>query len=227
MQYVVLIPSYEPSELLINLLKEIPEEYNIVIVDDGSGDEYKNIFKEAKKYAHVITYKENMGKGYALKTGLRYIKDRFIKYVVVTMDSDGQHRIEDAKTIASFAAHHPSILVLGRRSWNKMTPLRSRIGNTITRFIYKTKTGLSIYDTQTGLRAFSYELIDYMLEMEGNRFEYEMNVLLNLGKNNILFKEIPIETIYLNKNKSSHFKTIKDAIRIYKEIFKWHKNKKH
>lgn len=221
MKYIILIPAYEPDEKLIDLLTTIDENINIIVVNDGSGKEYNKIFKEAKKYAHIISYEENKGKGYALKQGLSYIKNRFDNYVVVTMDSDGQHTLNDALKLCKYAETYKDILVLGKRNWNKKTPLRSRIGNTITRFVFDTITGINIYDTQTGLRAFSYKLIDYMLNNPGNRYEYEMNVLLNLKNSGIRYHEIPIETIYIDNNKKSHFKTIKDSYKIYKNIFKW------
>ena len=211
MKYIILIPAYEPDEKLIDLLTTIDENINIIVVNDGSGKEYNKIFKEAKKYAHIISYEENKGKGYALKQGLSYIKNRFDNYVVVTMDSDGQHTLNDALKLCKYAETYKDILVLGKRNWNKKTPLRSRIGNTITRFVFDTITGINIYDTQTGLRAFSYKLIDYMLNNPGNRYEYEMNVLLNLKNSGIRYHEIPIETIYIDNNKKSHFKTIKDS----------------
>ena len=225
MKYIILIPAYEPDEKLIELLSSIDEEINVIVVNDGSGKEYNKVFKEAKKYAHIISYEKNMGKGYALKQGLSYIKKRFNDYVVITIDSDGQHRIDDALKLGKYAGIYKDILVLGKRMWDKKTPLRSRFGNAITRFVFHKMTGISIYDTQTGLRAFSYKLIDYMLDNPGNRYEYEMNVLLNLKNSGIRYHEIPIETIYIDNNKKSHFKTIKDSYKIYNNIFKW-KHKK-
>ena len=224
MKYIILIPTLKPDQTLISLLKIIDKKFDIIIVDDGSGEKYQPIFNEAKKYAHVISYEENKGKGYALKTGLKYIKDNYETYIVVTMDSDGQHTIKDAIKLCNFVNDNPNTLALGKRKWDKHTPLRSRFGNYITRRIYRKFTKLAIYDTQTGLRAFSNELIDYMLNIAGNRYEYEMNVLLNLHKNNIKYQEIPISTIYPDKNKTSHFHSLKDSYKIYKAIFKWKKN---
>ena len=221
MKYVILIPSYEPDDKLIELLKSIPKDMDVIVVNDGSGEKFKDVFKVVKKYAHLIEYNENKGKGYALKEGLKYIKNNYQDYVVATMDGDLQHDIDDAMKLLKYANIHNQVLVLGRRTWNNKTPIRSRIGNTITRCIFYLKTGLKIYDTQTGLRAFSNNLIDYLLGIDGNRYEYEMNVLLNLRNNNIGYHEIPIKTIYINKNETSHFKTIRDAYKIYKEIFKY------
>lgn len=220
MKYIILIPAYEPDDKLIQLLKVIDNKYTTIIVDDGSGDGYKKIFKEAKKYAHVITYEVNMGKGYALKSGIKYIDENYHNYVIVTMDCDMQHDINDAIKLCNYASKHADTLVLGKRTWDKTMPVRSRIGNSITRFVFKMNTGLKIYDTQTGLRAFSNQLTDYMLKNTGNRYEYEMNVLLNLKKNKIRYHEIVIKTIYINKNATSHFNAFKDSYLIYKEILK-------
>ena len=91
----------------------------------------------------------------------------------------------------------------------------------MTRLVYKIATGVKVYDTQTGLRAFSYKLVPLMLEIKGERYEYEINVLMECSKNNIEIKEIDIATIYINNNSGSHFNVFKDSYRIYKEIFKF------
>ena len=228
MKYIILIPAYEPDSKLLKLLREIDHKYPVVIVNDGSSKFYNEIFEACKKYAHVMSYDKNMGKGYALKTGLNYIEDTFgDNYIVVTMDADGQHKLTDAIKLCEYAKDNLETLVIGKRNWTNNMPLRSRIGNNITRDIFKKVTGQNIYDTQSGLRAFSYRLNEYMLSISGNRFEYEMNVLLNLKNNNIKYHEIPIETIYIDNNKSSHFNTIKDSYKVYKVIYNWsikHKN---
>lgn len=220
---IVLIPAYEPTITFLDLLKDL-KKYNlkVIVVNDGSGPEYENIFKKASNYAHVIEHSENKGKGRALKTGLEYINKNIQKdYVVVTIDCDGQHSIADALKISNYALENPELLVLGKRLRSKKTPLRSKVGNAITRFFYRITTGLDVYDTQTGLRAFSKKLVPFMLKIDGERFEYEMNVLLKSALNKIKIKEIEIETIYLDNNSHSHFKTIRDSILVYKEIFKF------
>ena len=221
MKKIVLIPSYEPDSKLIELLKSIDKSFDIIVVNDGSSKETNSLFEDAKKYAHLISYKTNMGKGYALKEGYKYIKDKYKEYVVVTMDSDGQHKIEDAKKLIDYIIDNKNDLAIGKRTWDKTTPIRSRIGNYLTRKIYKKATGKTIYDTQSGLRAFSNNLMDYMLNIKGNRYEYEMNVLLNLK--DIKVHEIPIQTIYFNNNKGSHFKWFDDSKRVYKVIREYKK----
>ena len=222
MKKVILIPSYEPDDKLIKLVNNLKKEkLDIVVVNDGSGKEYDNLFKEIDKKSKVISYNTNKGKGYALKRGLEYIKENYKNYIVVTMDSDGQHSVKDAINLSNYAENHLDELVVGKRIRSKKTPLRSKIGNGITMLIYELTTGVKVYDTQTGLRAFSNNLMDFMLNVDGNRYEYEMNVLLQAPSNNIKIKEIEIETIYIENNKSSHFNTIKDSYRVYKEIIKY------
>lgn len=224
MKKIVLIPSFEPDNKLLELLKSIDDSFDIIVINDGSNKKYNNIYDEVKKYAYLISYEENMGKGYALKEGYKYIKDKYDNYIVVTMDSDGQHKIKDARKLVDYVSNHMEDLALGKRTWDRNTPLRSRIGNYLVRKLYKKTTKKSIYDTQSGLRAFSYKLMDYMLSVEGNRYDYEMNVLLNL--NNINVHEIDIQTIYFNNNKDSHFKWFNDSKKIYKIIKEYKSNHK-
>ena len=222
MTKVILIPSYEPDDKLIKLVDELKKnKLNVVVVNDGSSKEFDSIFNKIKKKVKVISYDTNQGKGYALKIGLEYIKENYKDYVVVTMDSDGQHSVKDAIKLSNYAEKHPNELVIGKRIRSEKTPLRSKLGNSITMFIYRLSTGVKVYDTQTGLRAFTNELMDFMQNVEGNRYEYEMNVLLYAPSNDIKIKEIEIETIYIENNEGSHFNTIKDSYRVYKEIIKY------
>lgn len=222
---IALIPSYKPNNNLIDLVKELSKnDFEIIIVDDGSGIEYKNIFTKIKNISKVISYEVNQGKGHALKTGLKYIKDNYFNdYVIVTLDCDGQHTIKDTIKITNEAQNDKNTLVIGKRPRDKKIPLRSKIGNEVTRYIFRTITGVDVYDTQSGLRAFSNKLINTFIDTEGNRYEYEMNILLKCAYYNISIKEIEISTIYIDNNSNSHFNPIKDSIKIYKEIFKYKK----
>ncbi|MCR5784470.1 MAG: bifunctional glycosyltransferase family 2/GtrA family protein [Eubacterium sp.] len=223
MRKIALIPAYEPDFSLLNLVYELNDNnFDIIVVDDGSGKKYSPIFNACQSVAAVISYPDNKGKGTALKTGLIYIRENFIgPYVVVTVDSDGQHKVKDVINVCEEAAKHPESLVLGSRKFDNDVPLRSKFGNTVTRFVYRITSGMKVYDTQTGLRAFSQSLISRLCEIEGERYEYEMNVLMNFAKENRNIKEVWIETVYIEDNKSSHFNTIKDSWKIYKEILKF------
>lgn len=222
MNKIALIPSYEPDNKLIDLVINLyNNNFNNIVVNDGSNEKYSAIFNNISKYSKVLEYSKNKGKGYALKYGLKYISDNYNNYVVVTMDSDGQHSVKDAIKLCEYTILNPNELVIGKRIRSGKTPLRSRIGNGITKAIYHITTGVNIYDTQTGLRCFTNKLMNFMLNVKGERYEYEMNVLLYSSLENIKIKEIVIDTIYIDNNSGSHFNTFKDSYRVYKEIIKF------
>ena len=221
--YVALIPAYKPSLQLLELLKSLSDSgFKTVIVNDGSGPDYEKLFIDCSRYAEILHHKKNRGKGSAIKTGLRYIYQTYrTDCIIVTVDADGQHLANDALRIAKAAEASPNSLVLGSRKLGKTVPLRSRFGNSITRFVFRLSTGCAVYDTQTGLRAFSGQMIPEMINIEGERYEYEMNVLLRLAKEKVKIVELEIETIYIDDNASSHFDAVKDSALIYKEILKF------
>lgn len=162
----------------------------------------------------------NQGKGQALKTAFQFIKEQNSYGTVVTADADGQHKIWDIFRTANKASEKPNKLILGVRAFTGKVPLRSRFGNSLTKAFFKLQTGVGVTDTQTGLRAFTTNLISFMLKIEGQRYEYEMNMLLEASKEYEIL-EVPIETVYINDNEGSHFRPIRDGLMIYKNIFKF------
>ncbi len=220
---IALIPAYEPDMILIRLLEQLAEAgMEAVVVDDGSGSEYSDVFDKASSLAVILRHHENRGKGRALKTGLAYIRENYESdAVIVTVDADGQHRVEDAGMLCEVVIKQPEALVLGSRKFKKDVPLRSRFGNAITRFVCRHFTGLKVYDTQTGLRAFHMDRISHLLGISGERYEYEMNMLLEFTRKQIPIREVEIETIYIDNNSSSHFDTVWDSYRVYKELLKF------
>ena len=220
---IVLIPAYEPESLMIDLLLEIRAAgFKVIVVDDGSSHLFRDLFKQAAELATVLTHPVNCGKGRALKTGLQYIKKHYGDgYTIVTMDADGQHQVADAVRACEAAENQPEALILGSRKLRENVPLRSRFGNTVTRWVYSFSTKLPVHDTQTGLRAFHSSLLTIMLDISGERYEYEMNVLLKFAREKIPIEEIDISTIYKDNNAGSHFDIWKDSYRIYKEIIKF------
>lgn len=222
--YIALIPAYKPSApVLTPILKQLKEaQFDVVVVDDGGGEEFAGAFAEFKEYATVLTHEVNRGKGAALKTGLTYIQEQFGENsVIVTIDADGQHTVDDSIKVCELAEQEPGALIIGSRDLGKDIPLRSWFGNTVTRLVFFCSTGVKVYDTQSGLRAFSAKLLPNMLAVSGDRYEYEMNVLLEFARGRIPIRETTIKTIYEENNASSHFDTIRDSYRIYKEILKF------
>ncbi|MBS6560626.1 MAG: bifunctional glycosyltransferase family 2/GtrA family protein [Clostridiales bacterium] len=224
MRYLV-IPAYEPDEKLLKLLRDLQsyKSLTILVVNDGSASSYNPIFEAASQFSTVLCHKQNYGKGRALKTAFSYItniKNTLGEGIVITADSDGQHTPLDIFKVGKACEDNPNTLITGERYFTGNVPFRSRFGNTITKYVFSFSTGLSLKDTQCGLRAFSTELLPFLCSIKGERYEYEMNVLLE-GAKKIPIKGIPIETVYIDGNRSSHFHPLKDAIKIYKEIFKF------
>ena len=219
---IALIPSYEPDDALLKVVDELlANSFKVVVVNDGSNITYNHIFEQLPVVVHYLHYETNMGKGFALKHGLQHIRMNFSPdSIVVTLDSDGQHKVKDAIKVCDLCEEKGG-LVLGSRHFDKGTPFKSRFGNWMARTSFLISTRHKIYDTQTGLRAFDYSLIEKMQLVKGNRYEYEMNVLLDSIVKDIPIREVKIETIYVDNNAGTHYNPFKDTIRIFKELIKF------
>lgn len=224
----IIIPALNPDEKLIHFVENLSRSGfpNIILVDDGSDKDKRVIFDTCKTDGgcEVLRHATNLGKGMALKTAFNYILDKRedIKGVV-TVDCDGQHSLPDTITCSKLVLENEDHFVLGCRTFNdKEIPFRSRFGNRATRIVIKLLCGISVSDTQTGLRGMSRKLLaEHFASTKGERFEYEMNQLIEAKECNIPIKEFPIQTIYLENNESSHFNPFIDSIRIYKVFLKF------
>lgn len=227
-EIAIVIPALNPDERMVALVKSLKEHgfENIIIVDDGSEIKNRGYFKTCKEEynCRIIRHVINFGKGMALKSAFNHILDNRPDIMgTVTVDCDGQHVTEDIVTCAKLVHEHPDHLILGCRQFDdKAIPLRSRFGNKFTRHFIRLLCGINVSDTQTGLRGMSRGLIsEYFAQTKGERFEYEMNMLICARENQIPITEFPIRTIYLENNESSHFNPFVDSIRIYKVFVKF------
>lgn len=221
---VVIIPAYKPDETLAEITGQLWEYgCRIIVVNDGSGEAYQPVFDRVKDICIILEHSNNRGKGAALKTALEYIKNEiWDSDLIGIMDCDGQHLPEDMMKLLASARTHRETLVLGVRKVGEGMPLKSRLGNQITRTVFGLVSGVKVSDTQTGLRAFGSELVTKLLSVEGERYEYEMNVLMAFAKAGIPIEEVPIHTIYRDReNSTSHFRMIRDSVRVYGEILKF------
>lgn len=222
----VLIPAYQPDARLPRLILELHRadpSTKIVVVDDGSGQKFSDIFEaSATAGAHVISYENNRGKGYALREGFTWIRDVAgdLSECVVTADADGQHTLNDIFRVGRTCTDTGTSM-LGVREFVGHVPARSRIGNTATSALFWLATGWKLKDTQTGLRAFPVALLPALLEVQGDRYEYELRVLLHLAKFRHPVTQIPIETIYEAGNPTSHFRPLQDSARIWAPLLKF------
>jgi len=216
----ILIPAYKPDHLMIELLINLKAEgFDIVVINDGSGEHFADIFKEAEKYAIVLDQNPNRGKGAALRLGFSYVNlhPEEHKYIV-TCDADGQHAVKDIIKVSD-KLHETNNVVLGSRKFDKSVPKRSRNGNFMSRLCRTLLTKEYVPDDQCGLRGFPISDIFNITTLQGDHYEYEMNVICDLQIKRLKFEEVPIETIYLNNNSSSHFIPSLDTFRIQRTIW--------
>ncbi|MBO7675162.1 MAG: bifunctional glycosyltransferase family 2/GtrA family protein [Atopobiaceae bacterium] len=220
---VAIIPAYEPQPGLVDIVDALDSKgFEVVVVDDGSSDQAAGVFEAICQRATLLSHATNSGKGEAIKTGLAHALSTYgTACTIVTVDADGQHAIDDVVRVCEEARTHPTSLVLGSRTFDGDVPLRSRLGNAVTCGVFRLTSGASVRDTQTGLRAFSGELARTLAAVEGTRYEYEMNVLMQCARAGIELREVEIQTIYLNGNESSHFHPVRDSVRIYGKILKF------
>ena len=223
---IVVIPAYEPDEKLLGVVRDFSEQttFPIVVVDDGSSIDCHPVFDVLSENPRVtlLRHPHNKGKGAALKTAYAYIGEHFPdEDAILTADADGQHLIADCLKVCEAYREHPDQLITGSRRFQGKVPLRSRFGNGITRGVFHLTTGKRLYDTQTGLRAFSVSRTEEMIALEGDRYEYEIHQLLHCCTKSTGVFEVPIETVYIDDNSSSHFDTLRDSKRIYKVIFRF------
>lgn len=217
----VIIPSLEPDERLPRLLADMKQAgiRNIVLVDDGSGPAYAPFFEQAQRDwgCVVLRHAVNLGKGRALKTAFNHCLNTWPDAPgAITADSDGQHSPKDILRFMQAMTEHPDSLLLGCRDFDDAgVPFKSRWGNKITCFMFRSLCGVSVSDTQTGLRGVPTAFMKRLMNVPGERFEFESNMLIET-RDRLPILELPIETIYDSKeNHSSHFHPLRDSARIY------------
>ena len=222
-----IVPSYRPDETLLRVVQGLADVgfSRVILIDDGSGEDYRALFARAAQTPRcvLLRHEENRGKGAALKTGFQFFLDHPEQEVgVVTVDGDGQHDPQDALRCARALVREPDALVLGCRDFGeKEVPWRSSVGNRITAWCFRVLCGVRASDTQTGLRGIGAAFLPQLVALPGDRYEYETRMLLAAGRCGVSIREISIRTVYLEGNKRSHFRPIRDSAAIYGQIFRF------
>lgn len=222
----VIIPAYRPDQKLIGTLEGLHREGfdDLLVVDDGSGPAYAPVFQQVERLpgCTLLRHPENRGKGAALKTAMAFfLRHRPEQAGVVTADADGQHLPRDIAAAAR-AMLDSGRVVLGVRDFSAPgVPWKSRAGNRITIAVFRLFLGMKISDTQTGLRAIPRRYLDRLSAVKGDRYEYETQMLFFLNRCHIPLAEVPIASVYLEGNRSSHFRVVRDSVRVYGLILKY------
>lgn len=225
----VVIPALNPDNRIIKYIRSLEERgFNrFVVVDDGSLGDALPIFKNLEYMrVNVVRLDHNMGKGYALKEGLKYIRNNMPDASGVIMtDYDGRQG-PDAVVKVADRLLKGDMLVLGRRDIeNSNISKAMRRGYKLTERVFRILYSRSVKDVQTGLRGISASLIDDMIDVRGSRYEYEPKMIVEALSRDIPVTEIdagpiePIDTddsiIYVSKN----FRPLYDSFRISVVIF--------
>jgi glycosyltransferase involved in cell wall biosynthesis len=215
---IVLAPVYQPGDRLVTVLRDLRDaapDVDVVVVDDGSDGRSAAVLDAAADLGcAVLRHDTNRGKGVALKTGFAHIATTHPGHDVVCADPDGQHQVADVLKVAG-RLRGTDRMVLGVRRFDGEVPLRSKVGNHLTRLLFRAATGRAVQDTQTGLRGYPADLIGWLRSIPGERFEYEMNVLLYAAREGHRIDEVTIATTYHKDGRSSHFSEVSDSARIY------------
>lgn len=215
----IAIPAYCPSPALIDYVRSLLSAQSgpVAVVDDGSGTSYHAIFDtlEAMEGCTVLHHPENHGKGAAIKTAIRWYRTECEGLTgILTADCDGQHTVPDVLRLADALAQSPDCLILGIRTFGPGTPRRSAAGNRVISKVMEALYGIGLTDTQTGLRALPNCLLPTLETLPGDRYEYELNMLIHANRMCVPFVTVPIETVYFDNNAGSHFRTVVDTLRI-------------
>ena len=219
---IITIPAYEPDEALTTLVRRLLKSFrSVVVIDDGSVRS-RLPFDELRRENGVIVlqHPENKGKGAALKTAFREIIRRFPNAAgTVTVDADGQHLPEDVLKVATSMISHPDTLTIGVRTFDKDIPFRSRLGNLWTCGEFLLLTGVYVRDTQTGLRGIPKSLLRPFLDLPGERYEYEIAMLVNAVRTFGPVEQVPVSTVYSPGNPTSHYRPLADTWKTQRTLF--------
>ena len=223
--YIVVIPAYNPMNEFQSYVQDLLDNdvYAVVVINDGSEEKYGPVFDQVTKLDRtvVLTHEVNMGKGMGLKTAFKYIMDNHSGIdSVVTADSDGQHLVSDVVNVGETIVKSSVDYILGTRDFTQSgVPFRSRIGNWFTSLIFALFYQYKVRDTQTGLRAFKESQLSHLINVSGDRFEYEINMLIMVAKEKHSVKSVGITTVY-HEDHTSHYSTIRDSVLIGKQMIK-------
>ncbi len=217
----IVLPSLDPDQKFSAVVHGLVEDgfRHIVVVDDGSDAAHQAPFEEAAALGcTVLHHGVNKGKGRALKTAFAHVGETLPALRgVITIDGDGQHLLGDILACGERMLSLGDTVVLGCRDFDQPgVPPRSVAGNKTTSRLFRLLYGIRLSDTQTGLRAIPAAFLKRFCAVEGERFEYETNMLLTMKKAGIPFVEQPIATVYDEEDYSSHYNAVKDSWRIFK-----------
>ena len=215
----ILIPVYNEEKKIKKVILELKEAFkNIIVVNDGSTDKTQEILDSTD----VISLKHciNLGQGAAVSTGFKYINKIKNAYALITFDADGQHSVEDARAFATEIQNCDEDIIFGSRFEGKTEniPFLKKIVLSIVVFFTNKFSKTKLTDAHNGLKAIkicSLKKIDITID----GFGFESQIIHQVSKRGINYKEMPTNTIYTEYSKNKGQKLINGLI-ILEDLFK-------
>jgi len=204
-----------PAKVFRQLIADLRPNNDLLIVDDGSTE-----CLCATSRSVCIRHFINKGKGAAIKTAVEYAQQNSYQGII-TIDADGQHPLESFNNLKKLAIDEPTKLILAQREFYNDTPLKSLIGNFISRQIFRLFFDIKLNDTQTGLRYYPSNFFDTMLNTKNDRYDFETAVLIQTKYSGTAITTFPIPAIYIDNNSSSQFKPLNDSLKVISTFFRF------
>lgn len=211
-QILGLIPAYNESPRVGAVIRGALEHLPVLVVDDGSKDGTAEVAEAAG--VAVLRQHPNQGKGMALHAGFaKALADGC--EAVITLDADGQHDPAEIPAFLECYQKNRADLIIGRRDFNKMPPLR-RVTNTIGTYMFSWAVGQHVPDNQSGYRLISRRLMEAMLASRERGFEFEVDMIVIAIAQQMKVDWVPISTIY--RGAPSHIKPLKHLVNWFRII---------
>ncbi|MEP6845457.1 MAG: glycosyltransferase family 2 protein [Panacibacter sp.] len=210
----VIIPTYNNAKTLNTVINDVGAyTKNILIVNDGSTDETETILTSFP-FLQIVSYKKNIGKGWALRQGLKQAVELGYHYAI-SIDSDGQHFAKDLPAFLDKLETEKNAIIIGARNMEQESvPGKSSFGHKFSNFWFKVETGIKAADTQSGYRL--YPLLPLRkMKFLTRKYEFEIEVLVRAAWRGVKIESVPVSVYYAPKEiRVSHFRPFKDFTRL-------------
>ncbi len=211
---VVVMPTYNNGTTISRVIADVLQYTDdIIVVNDGSTDNTAEMLSLISGI-RVIDYRENQGKGHALRVGLRAARDMGYRYAIM-IDSDGQHFADDIPVFLDRIERKPDSLLIGARNLAADNmPSKNTFANKFSNFWYKVETGITLSDTQSGYRLYPLRRLQN-IRFITRRYEFEVEIIVRAAWRGINVENVPVRVYYPPAGQRvSHFRPLQDFTRI-------------
>ncbi len=211
----VVIPAYNEEKSVMDVIMRIPnhQNYEIIVVNDGSTDSTLRVLKNVKRKIKIINHEQNQGYGASIISGIKNSSGN----IIVTIDSDGQHFPEDIPELIQPILNKKADIVVGSRYLGKCyykVPMYTRLGEFCISLclwlFFRQKVG----NNQSGFRAFNRRSLAMFDRIYSNKFGLCTEILFRGAFLGMKIVEVPI-----NLNPREYGKSYVRIIKILKPIF--------